>query len=176
MKIRLAIVVLVVAGLAFALVYQRRQSPFAKQEKLVEQFITILPDTLSNDHILEIRHLFYVMRERTKSGAVKPETLAEITRKLEGHVEHGRITASSLVTFMAEVGYATYKDDPRYNLSDGSVDHPVLNPEASMVKMRFDSTQYDSAFWAEYKEFEKLHGEEFSDSASGPVGRTPGRR
>jgi len=38
-----------------------------------------------------------------------------------------------------------------------------------MVSVDFDSTQYDSAFWAEYKEFEKTHHEDFSDSASGPV-------
>ena len=99
----------------------------------------------------------------------KPETLNAITMELEAHVARGHITPTDLVHFMAEVGHATYKDEPRFNPPDGSGDHPVLNPNAAMVKIGFDSTQYDSAFWAEYREFEKAHREEFSDSASGPV-------
>jgi hypothetical protein len=169
MKTRMVVLLVVVAGLAGGLAYQRRQSPQARQERLVERFIAILPDSLSSDHIAEIRQMFYTLRERAALGAVKPETLAGITQELEEHVARGRITASNLVHFMAEVGYATYKDDPHYNLSDGSIDHPVLNPKAGRVTLGFDSTQYDSAFWAEYREFEKAHREEFSDSASGPV-------
>lgn len=171
MKSRLiaVIVLLVVAGLAFGLVYQRRQSPRAKQEKLVEQFITILPDSLSNDHILEIRQMFYVLRERAAKGDVKPETATLIVKEMEEYIERGHITPTNLIHFMAEVGYATYKDDPRYNLSDGSIDHPELNPKTGMVKLGFDSTQYDSSFWSEYKVWKKQHDEEFSDSASGPV-------
>jgi len=168
---RLAILLIAVTavGLAVGLVYQRRQSPRAKQDKLVEQFIAILPDSLSDDHIIEIRKMFYVLNDRADLGKVKPETLAAINKELEGHVQRGRITATNLVHFMAEVGYSTYKDEPRYNLEDGSVDHPVLNPNSARVTLGFDSTQYDSAFWAGYKEFEKAHREDFSDSASGPV-------
>jgi hypothetical protein len=168
---RLAILLIAVTavGLAVGLVYQRRQSPRAQQEKRVEQFIAILPDSLSNDHILEIRKMFYVLYDRAALGKVKPETLAAITTELDSHIQRGHITATNLVHFMAEVGYSTYKDEPHYNLSDGTVDNPVLNPQSAPVKLGFDSTQYDSEFWAGYKEFEKAHREDFSDSASGPV-------
>ena len=172
---RLAILLVAVTaiGLAAGLVYQRRQSPHAKQDKLVEQFIAILPDSLSNDHVLEIRKLFYVLYDRAELGKVKPETLAGVTQELETHIQRGHITATDLVHFMAVVGHSTYKDEPHYNPEDGSVDHPVLNPKAGMVSLGFDSTQYDSAFWAEFEEFKKAHREEFSDSASGPAGKRP---
>lgn len=162
----LALVVLVVVGaLAFGIVRERRESPQAKRERLVEQFIAVLPDSLGNDHILEIRQLFYVLYQRADQGEVKPETAQELTDKLAGYVEKGRITPTDLVHFMAEVGYGTYKDDPRYNLEDRSVDHPILNPNSAMVSLRWDSTQYDSAFWAEFNEWRKNHGGEFADTA-----------
>ncbi len=168
---RLAIVLLAVTavGLAVGLVYQRQQSPRAKQDRMVEQFVAILPDSLSDNHIIEIRKMFYVLYDRAALGKVKPETLAAISKELESHVQRGHITATNLVHFMAEVGYSTYKDEPRYNLDEGSVDHPVLNPKAGMVKLGFDSTQYDSAFWAGFEEYKKAHREDFSDSASGPA-------
>jgi len=122
---RLAILLIAVTalGLVVGLVYQRRNSPRAKQDKLVEQFIAILPDSLSDNHIVEIRKMFYVLQDRAALGKVKPGTVTAITEELEAHVQRGRITATNLVHFMAEVGNATYKDEPRYNLSDGSVDH-----------------------------------------------------
>jgi len=48
----LALIVLVAVGaLVFGIVWQRRESPQAKRERLVEQFIAALPDSLDNDHI-----------------------------------------------------------------------------------------------------------------------------
>jgi hypothetical protein len=157
-------VFVLVAALAAGLAWQRRESPQARRERLVEQFIAVLPDSLGNDHILEIRHLFYILYQRADQGQVRPETLRELDDKLAGYVEKGRIAPNELVHFMAEVGYGTYKDEPRYNLEDKSVDHPVLNPQSAMVGVRFDSTQYDSAFWAEFEEWKKDHAGEFSDT------------
>jgi len=161
MKPRLVaiLVLLVVCAIAATLVWQRGKSPVVQQEKLVEQFIAILPDSLQNDRVLEVRQLFYTLRERAATGAVKPETLDDITAKVQAYVDKGAITGRELVLLMADVGYSTYKDDPRYNLEDGSVDHPELNPSSAMVTMGFDSSQYDSAFWSDFEQFKKDHPE-----------------
>jgi hypothetical protein len=150
------VVILAVAALAAGIVYQRRGSEQGRRERLVEQFITILPDSLDNDHILEIRQLFYVFYQRADQGVVKPETEKELTAKLSDYVKAGHITPADLIHFMAEVGYGTYKDESKYNPT-ASVDHPALNPKASMVQLGFDSTQYDSAFWAGYKAWRKSY-------------------
>ena len=126
---------------------------------MVEQFIAILPDSLDDAHILEIRQLFYTMRERDKIGKVKPETMADIDAKLAGWVEQGEIGPKELVHFMAEVGYSTYKDEERYNLPDSSVDHPILNPQSALIPTRFDSTRYDSAFWADFEKWKRENPE-----------------
>jgi hypothetical protein len=122
---------------------------------MVEQFIAILPDSLDDNHILEIRQLFYTLREREKIGKVKPETMAAIDQELAGWVEKGQIGPNELVHFMAEVGYSTYKDEERYNLQDGSVDHPILNPQSALIPTRFDSTQFDSTFWSDFEQWKK---------------------
>jgi len=171
-----AVILIALAALALGIVQQRRGSPQAQRDRLVEQFIAVLPDSLDNARILEIRQLFYVLYQRAGQGKVKPETADAITDRLAGFVEKGRVTPTELVHFMAEVGYGTYKDEPRYNLSDKSVDHPILNPQSAMVSLRFDSTQYDSAFWAEYREWEKDHAGEFSDSAFWQDSLPPMRR
>lgn len=152
--IALAVIVVLAAGVA-VLVNQKHKSPRATRERMVEQFIAILPDSLDNEHILEIRQLFYMMSERERQGKVKPESAAEIDAKLAGWVERGRITASDLVRFMAEVGYNTYKDDEKYMPPDGSNDNPILNPDAGRVSLDFDSTQFDSTFWSEFEQWKK---------------------
>jgi hypothetical protein len=172
-RILAALVFLAVAGLAAGLVYQHRQTPEARREKMVEQFVAILSDSLDNDHILEIRQLFYTMRERARLGKVKPETMHAIDSELEGYVKRGHISPPGLVHFMAQVGYDTYKDDPHYNLPDGSVDNPELNPGSAMVSMRFDSTQYDSTFWREFRQWKRTHKAEVDSilKATGGKGR-----
>ncbi|HEX6791281.1 MAG TPA: hypothetical protein VF247_08225 [Candidatus Krumholzibacteria bacterium] len=156
--VAVVVIVALVAGVA-VLVKQKRGSPQATRERMVEKFIAILPDSLGDEHILEIRQLFYTMSEREKLGKVKPETAADIDGKLAAWVEKGRIRPNELVHFMAEVGYSTYKDDEKYMLPDGSNDNPVLNPSAGMVKLGFDSTQYDSAFWADFEKWKKENPE-----------------
>lgn len=153
------VVILALAAGAFVLVQQKRKSPTATRERMVEQFIAILPDSLDDNHVLEIRQLFYTLREREKIGKVKPETMAAIDTELASWVEKGKIGPKDLVHFMAEVGYSTYKDEERYNLGDGSVDHPVLNPEAAMIPTRFDSTTIDSATWADFEKWKKENPE-----------------
>ena len=152
--IGLVVILAIVAGAAL-LVQQKRKSPTATRERMVEQFIAILPDSLDDNHILEIRQLFYTLRERDKIGKVKPETMAAIDEELAAWVEKGKIKPNELVHFMAQVGYSTYKDDEKYNLSDGSVDHPVLNPNSALIPTRFDSTNVDSATWADFQKWRK---------------------
>lgn len=157
MKERLIAIIVIVALAAGvgALIYQKKTSPRAQREKLVEQFITILPDSLDANHIIEIRKLFYTLYERERLGKVKPETSDAITNELAAWVKKGHIHQKELIHFMAEVGYSTYKDDKKYTLPDGSNDNPILNPNSAKVSMSFDSTQYDSAFWADFKKWKK---------------------
>lgn len=152
------LIVAVAAGIG-AFIYQRQHSPSVQRDRLVEEFIAILPDSLDNQRILEIRKLFYMLYEREKLGKVKPETSAEITNKLAGWVQAGRIEQKDLIYFMAEVGYNTYKDEEKYNLPDGSNDNPILNPKSAMVTLAHDSTQYDSTFWADFEKWKKEHPE-----------------
>lgn len=156
MRERLIAFVIIAALAAGVSVFScQGKSSRAHREQLVEQFIKILPDSLDDAHIAEIRKLFYVMWEREKLGKVKPETIQETTDELAGYVKAGKINQKELIRFMALVGYNTYKDDKKYNLADGSNDNPILNPNSSKVSMRFDSTQYDSAFWADFKKWQK---------------------
>lgn len=152
----IALIVFIALGAGlFVLVSRQRQSPEATRARMVEQFVAILPDSLSDDHILEIRQLFYTFTEREKLGKVKPATSADIDAKLASWVEKGNIGPKELVYFMAEVGYGTYKDEPRFNLPDSSVDHPILNPRSAMVSLDFDSSQFDSTFWSEFEQWKK---------------------
>lgn len=162
MRDRIIAIVVIVALAAGAtiLIQQKRKSPTATRERMVEQFIAILPDSLDDNHILEIRQLFYTLREREKIGKVKPETMAAIDTELAQWVEKGKIGPRDLIHFMAEVGYSTYKDDEKYNLPDGSVDHPVLNPNSALIETHFDSTQVDSALWHDFQKWRREHPEE----------------
>jgi hypothetical protein len=161
MKERLIAIIVIVALAAGSAVffYQKKTSPRAQKEKLVEQFITTLPDSLDDAHRIEIRKLFYVLYEREKLGKVKPETSNAITDELADWVKKGHINQKQLIRFMAQVGYSTYKDEKKYNLSDGSNDNPILNPNSARVSIRFDSTQYDSAFWVDFKKWRAEHPE-----------------
>jgi len=152
MKERLVAILVIVAlaGGVGALIYQKRQTPKATRAKMVEQFIAILPDSLDNEHILEIRGLFYTLYEREQMGKVKPESSKFIMDKLEDFVHKGKILPHQLNYFMSEVGYYTYKDDKQYTLPDGSNDNPILNPMSNVV-----SNPYDSTFWADFKKWKK---------------------
>jgi hypothetical protein len=158
MKQRLIVFVVIAALAAGVSVYSCSRKPSRQsRDKLVEQFVKILPDSLDAAHIAEIRKLFYTMWERDKLGKVKPETITETTDELASWVQKGHINQKQLIRFMAQVGYNTYKDDKKYTLPDGSNDNPILNPNSSRVSLQFDSTQYDSAFWADFKKWKKEH-------------------
>jgi hypothetical protein len=172
MKTRLfgAAVLLAIVGILVAIALQRRETPQAKRDDLVAQFVAIVSDSISDgDDLQEIHQLFYLFYGRAEVGKIAPEDVDAITDKLAGYVQQGRISRRDLDYFMAEVGYTTYKGDAHFN-PDSTVDHPVLNPEAGMMKVGFDSTQFDSTFWREFEEWKKDQGE-FSDTASRPDGR-----
>jgi hypothetical protein len=165
------IVLLAIAGVVAAIVWQKKESPQGQRDDLVAQFVALVADSVhGGDDLQEIHQLFYLFYGRADAGKVDPKDVAAITDKLAGYVRQGHITRKELDYFMAEVGYTSYKNDPRYN-PDSTVDHPVLNPEAGMVKFGFDSTQFDSTFWREFQEWKKDQGEEFSDTARRPDGR-----
>lgn len=164
MKQRIAGIVLflVAGGIVAGVLWQRHESPASQQDRMVRAFLAVLPDSLPSEHRLEIQQLFHLFYLRAGRGEVPKEDVERITRELARHTERGRITATNLVHFMADVGYSTYKGDPRYNLSDQSVDHPILNPESALYPLfpvRFDSTRYDSAFWADFEKWRKEHPE-----------------
>jgi len=158
MRPRLIAFIVIAALAAGVSMYSCSNQPTrAHREKLVEQFIRILPDSLDDAHKAEIRKLFYTMWEREKLGKVKPETINETTDELASWVKKGHINQKQLIRFMATVGYNTYKDDSKYRLPDGSNDNPILNPNSAKVSLKFDSTQYDSAFWAGFEKWKKDH-------------------
>jgi hypothetical protein len=112
-------------------------------------------------------------------GKVKPETSKVITDKLAAYVEKGHIASNELIHFMAEVGYGTYKDEQAFNLEDGSIDHPELNDQvgSGIGNTPFDSTQYDSTFWADFEKWKKENPELVDSLYPGArPGRPPGSR
>lgn len=156
-------VVIIVAVIAF----KQRESPQHQRDDLVAQFVALVADSVHDgDDLQEIHLLFNQFYGRVEMGKVAKEDVDYIDNKLASYVNHHHITRKELDYFMAEVGYRTYKGDPRYN-PDSTVDHPVLNPEAGMVKVGFDSTQFDSTFWKEFEEWKKDQGE-FADTATPP--------
>jgi hypothetical protein len=137
----LVVVALVGAGAA-GFVWKQRKAPDASRERLVEQFVAILPDSLGDTHRSEIDGLFQMLWYRADRGLVAPVDLDSILVHLQDHVDAGSISGRELVRLMAEVGYKTYKGDPRYNLPSGEVDHPVLNPSSAMIQLRPDTTGF----------------------------------
>jgi len=170
MKSRLlgVLVLIVIAGIVAAIAWQRRESPEGQRDDLVAEFVAVVSDSLDDgDALQEIHQMFYLFYGRAEAGKIDSKDVAAITDKLAGYVKRGHIGRKELDYFMAEVGYTTYKNDPRYN-PDSTVDHPLLNPESHMVKTTFDSTQFDSSFWAGFEEWKKEQQGEFSDTAHRP--------
>ena len=164
-------VLLAIAGIITAIAFQRRGTPQAVQDDLVAHFVAVVSDSITRgDDLQEIHQLYYLFYGRADEGKIAQADIDYITNKMAGYVKQGHIGRKELDYFMAEVGYRTYKNDPRYN-PDSTVDHPVLNPKAGMVKTGWDSTQFgDSTFWREFEEWKKGQ-EEFSDTARRPDGR-----
>lgn len=111
-----------------------------ERKRLVKQFMACLPDSLTDDHRQEIRGLLEVFWARVDMGEVYPEDVELIESKLHQYCDAGRIDGKDLVYFMAEVGYYSYRKDPRYNLPERIVDHPTLNPDAAIIVFGADST------------------------------------
>jgi hypothetical protein len=149
------VVLVLVVGTGLGLAWKYHDSTRVRRERLVRDFLAVLPDSLDSEHRLEIQQLFYLFYVRADKGLVAKEDVDAVTKRLADYVDRRRITASELVHFMAEVGYTTYKGEPRYNLSDGSVDHPILNPASATYPLRLDSTQFDSTFWTEFEEWKE---------------------
>jgi hypothetical protein len=158
MKQRSARVVfaLLMAGIVAGLACQKG-NPVARRDRMVRDFIAILPDSIDSEHRLEIDQLFNMFYQRADKGLVAAADVERIEAELAGHVHRGRIIPSDLVHFMADVGYTTYKGDSHYNLPDSSVDHPILNPSSAMYSMRFNTDDYDSAFWADFEKWKAEH-------------------
>jgi hypothetical protein len=149
----LLVMAVVVAGLAC----QKGKSGAARRDRIVRDFVAILPDSIDSEHRLEIEQLFNMFYLRADKGLVAPADVDRIEQELARHVDRGRIVPTDLVHFMADVGYTTYKGDPHYNLPDSSVDHPILNPSSAMYSMRFNTDDYDSAFWADFEKWRKQY-------------------
>lgn len=116
-----------------------RSSEAAEREKLTEKFMECLPDSLDDARREEILALFELFWSRVDRELVYPEDAKEITTKLRAYVKAGRITPSDLLYYMAQVGYYTYRMDPRYNLPEGVPDHPTINPNAALIQVERDS-------------------------------------
>jgi hypothetical protein len=115
-------------------------NPEARQRKrLVKQFVGCVPDSLDDERRQEIQGLFDTFWERVDMGKVFPEDADSIEAKLRRYVGAGRISGKDLTYFMAEVGYYSYRKNPRYNLPEGVVDHPTLNPDAALIIFGADS-------------------------------------
>lgn len=117
-----------------------RSSDSARRAKLTKQFMTCLPDSLDDMRRDEIRDLFDLFWKRAERELVLAEDIDEITEKLKQYVKAGSITPKDLLYYMAQVGYYTYRMDPRYNLPEGIADHPTINPNAALIQLIPDST------------------------------------
>jgi len=136
------VVLALIAAAVAGFVWKQRKTPEANRERLVEQFVAILPDSLDDAHRQEIDGLFKMLWYRADRGLVATVDIDSILVQMRDHIDAGSINSGDLVHLMAEVGYKTYKGDPRYNLPSGEVDHPILNPSSAMIELRPDTTGY----------------------------------
>lgn len=164
MNRRLSVLVFVglLGSLSVGLACEGR-STAARRAKMVREFVAVLPDSLDSEHRLEIQQLFNLFYQRADQGLVAKEDVKKIEDEAQKYIHRGRIVATDLVHFMAEVGYTTYKGDPNYNLPDSTVDHPILNPSSAMYSLRFPGVPQDSSFWRDYEKWRKEH-EGWTDS------------
>ena len=112
----------------------------SRWNRLTKDFVACVPDTVPEPRRREIAGILEVFFTRAKMGQVYDEDVAKIESKLATYIDGGWIDADTLFHFMALVGYSSYRKDPRYNLPEGIVDHPTLNPDAAIVFFGKDST------------------------------------
>jgi hypothetical protein len=138
---RKLIQVTTVLGLAFLICMDGCGNSVSRdRDKWVKQFLACIPDSLGDEHRDEIRGLFEQFWVRADRNQVFDEDIKTIETTLFRYIDKGRIGPDSLLYFMAEVGYYTYRKDPRYNLPEKIVDHPTLNPDAALIQFGRDST------------------------------------
>jgi len=137
--------IIVVAGIVGGILWQQRNSPEAKRERLIERFLAVLPDSIDAERRNEIRGLMDTMWARADRGKVAIEDIDEVIKKMEYYIDRGRVDRDGLNYLMAQVGYYTYRLEPEF--TGGQVDHPTLNPAAEMTSIG------DSAFWAEFEDW-----------------------
>jgi hypothetical protein len=137
----LAAIALVGAG-AWVVVWQHGNTPEAKRQRLVDEFMLCLPDSLESSHREEIRGLFDMFWYRADHGLVAEADIDTISTRLHDFVEAGRVSGDDLVYFMAQVGYKTYAGEEKYRLPSGEVDHPVLNPRSALIDLLPDTAGF----------------------------------
>jgi hypothetical protein len=147
--------VVLVALLAAGLAYRQYNSTDAVRGRLLDDFVACVPDSVGSDGLEEIRSLVEILWTRYDQGWVDPNHLSEVEQRMRAAVDNRYIGGRDLTQLMASVGYYTYAGQPEYNVEDGSVDHPELNPEAGMVQMGVDSTT-----WEEFYEWKRQMIEE----------------
>jgi hypothetical protein len=108
------------------------------REKQMDRFLACTSDSLGDRHREEIRGLFRQFWARADNNQVFDEDILLIENNLQRYIDSGSISTDSLLYFMAQVGYYTYRKDPRYNVPEGIVDHPTLNPDAALIRFGTD--------------------------------------
>lgn len=139
----LAILVLaLVGGGIYFFMHRQSQTPGAQRERMVQEFLTVIPDSLGASHRREIEGLFEQLWTRYDRGLVAEADVDTIMTTMQDYIDRGAISGSDLVYYMAQVGYKTYSGEKKYRLPSGMVDHPVLNPRSALVDLFPDTSGY----------------------------------
>ncbi len=98
-------------------------------ERLAREFVSCLPREQTKQQKREVLGILEQFWGRVRLGKVARKDVEYVKKTLLHYIEEGSIPVVELQYFMAEVGYLTYRGDPDYNLPNGEVDHPLLNPD-----------------------------------------------
>jgi len=139
---------ILVVGLGGWFAYRNAHTERANRNRLVSDFVAVIPDSLGQDKLSEIETLIRIFWEHTDAGRVYPEDVAEVEGEMRRAIDGDYIGGRGLVVLMAKVGYYTYRGQKAFNLPEGEVDHPELNPSSALIPV-----QPDSATWAEFYEW-----------------------
>jgi hypothetical protein len=131
MKIGLGIGVILFV-LVLAALFFLRENKISEEthiEKLSSEFISCLPDKLTESQVDEVSGILERFYERSSAGKVEISDQIQVKVELVAYIQQGEISMKDLNKLMAKVSFLTFKSDPNYNLPEGSVDHPLLVPE-----------------------------------------------
>ncbi len=123
------LIILVVASTI--LLQNRPDSEEKVTANLHREFFTCLPEHLSEAQRKEIAGILDRFSQMAQDGKVEAADQIEVRADLDRYTQAGRITEEELQLFMAKVSYLTYKSNPKANLPEGRIDHPLLNPDDS---------------------------------------------